>query len=575
MRYIKIIFLTLILLFLLPACEKGKESSDQSASVVETIPASTEITLEAGCSACHGAEGVDTHPGIPYLAGQSAQYLEKAMYSYLILDRKSEIMRQAIFDVDAEKRHELATYFSNSKAKWKGGIESGVNRIGRTPDPSAIRAGKAISRSCSSCHGTDGNSVKTGVPSLAGLQPEYFVPAIKDYLNGRRKGAAIMKNFKLSLSEKDLNNLAAYYSVQQRQRSPLGSKVQNVAPSDKLAPRCVGCHGEDGNSTHPAMPSLAGQNATYLIKAMQTYRAGERRNKMMTDVAKGISDAEIESAAAYFATRTPAKISTATPTKKKVTTKFDPMGDGAALAASCNGCHGNKGNNPTYGTPHLAGLSYRYLQNAITAYRDGKRKHQMMQALTRFLDETDIEKISYYYASQTPVKNSKQERVGNAKSGEKLASGCAGCHGEDGNSQDIKIPSLAGQSATYLAAAIASYKEKGTRDQSDMKGVAQELDKTAIRNLSQYFSQLTPRGTAPRVLEGPEVLSKKCNRCHGDDGTKPDPEKPRIGGQKQSYLVSALKAYRKGDRIHSTMQAMTEDMWTVEIEAIAAYYAAK
>jgi cytochrome c553 len=108
-----------------------------------------------------------------------------------------------------------------------------------------------------------------------------------------------------------------------------------------------------------------------------------------------------------------------------------------------------------------------------------------------------------------------------------------------------------------------------------MKGVVQELDKKAINNLSQYFSQLAPKGASQRVLEGPEILSKKCNRCHGDDGTNPDPEKPRIGGQKQSYLVNALKAYRKGDRIHSTMQAMTEDMWTVEIEAIAAYYAAQ
>lgn len=573
MRSIKIIFLSLILFFFLPACEKGKEPI-QPTSEKESKPVSSEITLEEGCSACHGAEGVDSKPGIPYLAGQPAQYLEKAMYSYLILDRKREIMRQAIFDIDAEKRRELANYFANSKAQWGGGIESEVVDS-RTPDPSAIRAGKAISRSCSSCHGTDGNSVKTGVPSLAGLQPEYFVPAIKDYLNGQRKGAAIMKNFKLSLSEKDLNNLAAYYSVQQRQRSPLGAKIQNVTPSDKLVPRCVGCHGENGNSTHPAMPGLAGQNATYLIKAMQTYRAGERRNKMMTDVARGISDEDIERAAAYFATRTPAKISTATPTKKKVSAKFDPMGDGATLAASCNGCHGNKGNNPTSGAPRLAGLSYLYLQNAIAAYRDGKRKHQMMEALTRFLDETDIEKISYYYASQTPVISNKKTKIGNATSGKELAAGCAGCHGEDGNSQDVKIPSLAGQNASYLVSAINSYREKGSRDQSDMKGIAQELDKSAIKNLSQYFSQLTPEKSSLRTLEGPDVLSQKCDRCHGENGSHPDPEIPRIGGQKQTYLVNALKAYRKGDRIHTLMQAMTQDMWTVEIEAIAAYYAAK
>ena len=108
-----------------------------------------------------------------------------------------------------------------------------------------------------------------------------------------------------------------------------------------------------------------------------------------------------------------------------------------------------------------------------------------------------------------------------------------------------------------------------------MKGVVQELNKKTINNLAQYYSRLTPRGEPPRILEGPEVLSKKCDRCHGKDGKIPDPEKPRIGGQRQAYLVSALNAYKKGDRTHTTMHAMTKDMWTIELEAIAAYYAAK
>lgn len=572
MTYIKIIFLTLTLLFILSACEKGQEPAQQAA-IQESELVSVEITLEAGCSICHGIGGASSRPGVPFLAGQSAAYLEQAMRSYLLLDRKNETMRQAVFDLDVDQRHALAEYFANSKARWKDGKQTEAAES-RAPSQTAIRAGKAISKSCDSCHGKDGNSVKVGVPSLAGLQPEYFVPAIKDYLSGRRKGAAIMKNFKLSLSEKDLYNLAAYYSVQQREKSPLGAKLLKTVPSDALVPRCVGCHGANGDSTHPAMPSLSGQNATYLIKAMKTYRAGKRRNKMMVDIAKGLSDAEIESNATYFATRDPAKIKESI-SAKKAKAKFDPLGQGSILAASCNGCHGNEGNNPNPGTPRLAGLSHVYLQKAIAEYRDGKRKHNMMHVLTKFLSETDIEKISYYYSNQSPVISSKQVKVGNEKTGMDLASGCAGCHGDDGNSPDINIPSLAGQDAGYLVTAINSYKEKGTRDHGDMKGVAEELNKKAINDLAKYYSRLTPRGDPPRILEGPEELSKKCNRCHGDDGTKPDPEKPRIGGQRQTYLVNALKAYRNGDRTHTTMQAMTKDMWTIELEAIAAYYAAK
>jgi len=108
-----------------------------------------------------------------------------------------------------------------------------------------------------------------------------------------------------------------------------------------------------------------------------------------------------------------------------------------------------------------------------------------------------------------------------------------------------------------------------------MKEVVQELDIKAKLNLAQFYSEQSPAGETPRALEGPDVLSKKCNRCHGESGSQPDPEKPRIAGQRQSYLANALTAYKMGDRNNSTMQAMAGELWKVEIEAIAAHYANK
>ena len=472
---------------------------------------------------------------------------------------------------------ETANYYSRLTTKWKGGSESqqtgSLQTNGRQTSPENIRAGQKLSKPCSGCHGLDGNSIKTGVPSLAGLQAAYFVPALKAYLSGTRQGSAIMKNFKLSLSNNDINNLAAFFAAQQRQRSPLSAASQKITPSDALTQRCLGCHGHDGNSTHPAMPSLAGQNATYLIKAMKKYRAGNRGNKMMTSVAKGLSDDDIERNATYFATRTPVK--TSQTGSANTLPIFDPIGDGEKLAASCNGCHGNNGNNPNKGTPRLAGLSTHYLINAISSYRDKTRNHPMMQMLAGFLSETDIEKLSLYYANQTPVKNNKNSNIGNAKSGQELASSCSGCHGKDGNSRNPKIPSLAGQDAAYLVSAINSYKGGGSRNHNDMKGVVQELDIKAKLNLAQFYSEQSPKGETPRAMEGPDVLSKKCNRCHGENGKQPGPEKPRIAGQRQSYLASAITAYKNGDRVNSMMQAMTGELWKVEIDAIAAYYAGK
>lgn len=577
---LSIIFLALVIA-LLSACDSDKKPPPPAETAdLEIAPVSGEVdvSLIASCSRCHGKDGVTSRPDTPFIAGQSAAYLEIAMRGYLSSERKHEVMQQSVADLDADERMELANYFANLDTKWKGGSEARFNNKRDSKSfrvsQKSVRAGQAISKPCSGCHGDDGNSIKTGVPSLAGLQPVYFIPALKSYLSGARQGAAIMKNFKLSLTQEDINNLAAFFSVQQRLRSPLSEKLQKTVPSDALVPRCVGCHGADGNSTHPAMPSLAGQNATYLVKAMKTYRDARRSNGMMVAVAKGLSDDAIEKNAAYFATRTPTNLQQASSQSGK-SYKFDPMGDGARLAASCNACHGIGGNNPTSGAARLAGLDDVYLRQAISEYRDGRRKHAEMKILTEYLSDIEIEKISYYYAAQVPEKGKSKLKNSNSKEGLRVSGPCGSCHGKDGNSKKPTTPSLAGQSAEYLVAAMNAYKENGGRNHDIMKNAVVELDNKSIRNLAQYYSELDPEVETPRTLEGPDVLSKKCNRCHGHSGGEPDPGKPRIAGQRQSYLVSALSAYKAGDRANSMMQRMTKEMWLVEIEAIASYYANK
>ena len=48
---------------------------------------------------------------------------------------------------------------------------------------------------------------------------------------------------------------------------------------------------------------------------------------------------------------------------------------------------------------------------------------------------------------------------------------------------------------------------------------------------------------------------------------------PKIGGQNYEYLVVALKAYRNGERTHSTMSLHAEALSDDDIEDIAAYFA--
>jgi cytochrome c553 len=75
-------------------------------------------------------------------------------------------------------------------------------------------AGKEKSRTCAACHGADGNSATGDFPRLAGQHYDYLVKTLRDYKTGKRKNA-IMAPQVANLTQRDFEDLAAYYSHQQ------------------------------------------------------------------------------------------------------------------------------------------------------------------------------------------------------------------------------------------------------------------------------------------------------------------------------------------------------------------------
>jgi cytochrome c553 len=78
--------------------------------------------------------------------------------------------------------------------------------------------------------------------------------------------------------------------------------------------------------------------------------------------------------------------------------------------------------------------------------------------------------------------------------------------------------------------------------------------------------------------KGDPVEGKKlvytCTGCHGIDGYKnayPNYHVPRLGGQNEQYIVTALTEYKKGERAHPTMRAQAESFSDKDIANIAAY----
>ena len=79
-----------------------------------------------------------------------------------------------------------------------------------------------------------------------------------------------------------------------------GRAAGDVVAGRQKALMCQTCHGLDGKAKIPEAPSLAGQSAIYLAKALNDYRSGARKNDMMSLVAPTLKDKDVEDLAAYY-----------------------------------------------------------------------------------------------------------------------------------------------------------------------------------------------------------------------------------------------------------------------------------
>lgn len=66
---------------------------------------------------------------------------------------------------------------------------------------------------------------------------------------------------------------------------------------------CAACHGPDGNSPSPEFPRIGGQYEEYLYQALLDYKAGKRKNPIMTAQVENLSPADLGDLAAYFASQ--------------------------------------------------------------------------------------------------------------------------------------------------------------------------------------------------------------------------------------------------------------------------------
>lgn len=173
--------------------------------------------------------------------------------------------------------------------------------------------GQSISTPCMACHGPDGNSFVAEWPSIAGQVAEYTYQQLLDYKEKRRVDP-LMSDQVRGLTDQDMRDLAAFYATQvpraglgiDPDRLELGKQVYLGGNTATGLSACAACHGPNGAGDRAAnYPSVGGQHAAYNIAQLKFYRDGTRKDDMMTDIAKLLSDEEIEAVAEYMSTIVP------------------------------------------------------------------------------------------------------------------------------------------------------------------------------------------------------------------------------------------------------------------------------
>ncbi len=166
------------------------------------------------------------------------------------------------------------------------------------------------------------------------------------------------------------------------------------------------------------------------------------------------------------------------------------------------------------------------------------------------------------------------EEAGDATAGKTKAAACAGCHGAEGVSNNLPGPSLAGQNAAYLVAAIKAY-AGGARSDSMMSAVAQGLSDQDAGDLAAYFSGLacTGRPPADRETAQGQAAASRCAICHGANGRASNRSWPNLAGLSKDYLAKALQAYRSGARNNGMMAGIVKDLSNADVESVATYFA--
>jgi cytochrome c553 len=175
------------------------------------------------------------------------------------------------------------------------------------------------------------------------------------------------------------------------------------AAEQKIA-MCIGCHGIKGyQASFPEVykvPMISGQNAKYIVNALNAYKKGERKHPTMRGIAESLSDQDMADVAAYYEQH--GKTDVAVPAPAAADAKV------AALLqkGACVSCHGDNFSKPVDpGYPKIAGQHKDYLFVALKSYKVENqstwgRSNGVMGGIAKQFSNAELKALANYVGSQ-------------------------------------------------------------------------------------------------------------------------------------------------------------------------------
>jgi cytochrome c553 len=192
---------------------------------------------------------------------------------------------------------------------------------------------------------------------------------------------------------------SAYAAGETPAAAPKAAKPDLVKGEASYTAVCAACHGADGNSAIAANPKLSQQHPEYLVKQLQEFKSGKRKNPVMQGFAAALSDDDMKNIAYWVASK-PAKAGFA---KDKDLVALGERIYRGGIAdrniAACAGCHSPNGAGIPAQYPRLSGQHADYTVTQLNTFRDGSRANsaQMTQVAAK-LNDKEIKAVADYIA---------------------------------------------------------------------------------------------------------------------------------------------------------------------------------